>query len=230
MGAEGGKRSNVAESARRIVAMVAVISCHLGLLMQLLRPISNGLEKTSVVESGSPALELRLIAAVPSRHPARASLRLTGSTLRLPHAPSGKATEPPLAPRVAQVAAPMPEVRPASTSTTAAGYVNIKMSTNDGGFQERLHDAREAHAVRGVPGSDTSFAPGIHLANPMSQGVGAVMRNTQRLFGVSNSHCIDVDVWRHLSPQELSARHISLRDIANVDEKYNCSQPMGLSF
>jgi hypothetical protein len=64
----------------------------------------------------------------------------------------------------------------------------------------------------------------------MKQGIGAVMRTAQRAFGIANNHCIDVDVWRHLAPQELSARHISLSDVDKVDEKYRCDDPPGLHF
>lgn len=64
----------------------------------------------------------------------------------------------------------------------------------------------------------------------MSQGIGAVMRTAQRAFGVKNSHCVDVDVWRHLTPQELSARHVSPGDVDEVDEKYDCNEPPGLHF
>lgn len=100
----------------------------------------------------------------------------------------------------------------------------------DGGFRERLRAAERAGVVRGLPGSDTIYAPGIRLTDPMNQGLGAVMRKAQRAFGIENSHCIDVDVWRHLSPTERSARHISPRDVNRVDEKYRCNDPPGLHF
>ena len=56
------------------------------------------------------------------------------------------------------------------------------------------------------------------------------MRKTQRLFGITSRHCIDVDAWRHLTPQELSARHISPDNVDKTDEKYDCNRPPGLSF
>ncbi|MEO7066734.1 MAG: hypothetical protein ABI114_07480 [Rhodanobacter sp.] len=102
--------------------------------------------------------------------------------------------------------------------------------TSDTGFQARLHDAQRSRVVRGVPGSDTPFVAGIHFVDPMQQGIGAVMRTAQRAFGITNSHCVDVDVWRHLTPQELSARYISPSDVDKVDEKYHCNKPSGLSF
>jgi hypothetical protein len=101
-------------------------------------------------------------------------------------------------------------------------------SHSDGGFQERLRLAQHSHSIHGVPGSDTPAAPGIHLVDPMNQGIGAVMRTTQRAFGITSSHCVDVDVWRHLTLQELSARHISSSDVDEVDRKYGCDKPLGL--
>jgi hypothetical protein len=71
---------------------------------------------------------------------------------------------------------------------------------------EAVRPANARAGIGGVPGSDMCFVPGIRLTDPMKQGIGAVTRKVQRLFGVTNHHCIDVDVWRHLTPQELSAR------------------------
>jgi hypothetical protein len=103
-------------------------------------------------------------------------------------------------------------------------------SANDGGFQDRLHHAQHFRSVHGVPGSDMHVVSGIRLIDPMSQGIGAVMRTAQRAFGVKNSRCIDVDVWRHLTPQELSARHVSPNDVDKVDERYDCNKPPGPHF
>lgn len=68
------------------------------------------------------------------------------------------------------------------------------------------------------------------MSDPRDQGIGAVMRNTQRLFGITNKHCIDVEVWQRLSPQELVERHITPADVRSANEKYQCNRPLGLSF
>lgn len=220
MSAEGEKCSSLGDSARRIVAMVVVIGCHLGLLIQMLRPVIHEPDKVSFVENDPLVLKLRFI---PPRRPAftqttAPARRPKASSLRFHVTLSGKAPEPP------------GETQPASTPLIPDHSADNQVSTSDGGFQERLRNARQADAIHGLPGSDMPSAPGIHLINPMSQGIGAVMRDTQRLFGITNRHCIDVDVWRHLTPQELSARHISLRDMEKIDDAYNCNRPMGLSF
>ncbi|UPG83967.1 hypothetical protein L2Y94_11410 [Luteibacter aegosomatis] len=81
-----------------------------------------------------------------------------------------------------------------------------------------------------LPGSDLRRAPGIQLIDPMNQGIGAVARKTQRLFGIPDSHCVDVDRLRSLRPEELASRHLSPRDVAHMNEKYDCNRPLGLSF
>jgi hypothetical protein len=143
------------------------------------------------------------------------------------HAPSARSSKPPAIQPAVHVDAQSYETRSTGARNRDASEDD---STSDGGFRERLRNAQHAYAVHGVPGSDTPSAPGIHLVDPMSQGMGAVMRTVQRAFGIKNSHCIDADVWRHLAPRELSARHVSPGDVDKVDEKYDCNEPPGLHF
>lgn len=91
-------------------------------------------------------------------------------------------------------------------------------------------NAQHSQGIRGVPGTDRRFAPGIDLTDPMDQGVGSLVRGAQRLFGVTNRHCIDVDVWQHLTPDELKERHLTAAEVEKQSEKYNCNRPLGLNF
>ncbi|MDF4025983.1 hypothetical protein P3W24_13475 [Luteibacter sp. PPL201] len=68
------------------------------------------------------------------------------------------------------------------------------------------------------------------LTDPSSQGLGAVLRTTQRLFGITNHHCIDVEVLRSLAPEALAERHLSPRDVARMNDAYRCDRPLGVSF
>jgi hypothetical protein len=222
------RSGHLRESECRVAAMVVVLCGHLGLLMLLLRPAISYRNATPAAKSNSPVLNLRFI-----RQPRPAYLRtglpasqMVVSTLRV----HGTASGPPPVQRVAHTAAPRPETHSTNAPTIPSQYAGNEASTSDGGFQERLHNAQHSYAVRGVPGSDTPFVAGIHLINPMNQGIGAVMRKAQRLFGVANRHCIDVEAWRQLTPRELSARHISPDDVDKVDEQYDCNKPPGLSF
>jgi hypothetical protein len=207
------------ESSYRITILVVVIGCHLGLLMPLLRPVIFRRDATPVAGNNPLVLRLRLFRPPPLSLPPPVQSSIT--------TPSARPSRSPAVQQAAHV-----DAQPYETRSTKARNrdTSEEDSSSDGGFQERLHTAQRSYSVHGVPGSDTPFAPGIHLVDPMSQGIGAVMRKAQRAFGIKNSHCIDVDVWRHLTPQELSARHISPGDVDELDEKYGCNEPPGLRF
>jgi len=229
--AERERSSNLRESGRRVVAMVVTLCCHLGLLMLMLRPGLYVKETVPVLESRPATLQLRFF-----RRPQKAHLpvalpapRLIAPAQHIHAMPPSRPTKSLLAQPVAPVVATLSETSLAGTQPTTNQYVDNDASPGDGGFRERLLNAQRSHGVQAVPGSDTHFVPGIRLTDPHNQGVGAVMRKAQRLFGVTNQHCIDVDVWRHLTPQELNARHISSRDVDKIDQKYDCNKPSGLS-
>jgi hypothetical protein len=230
--AERDRSGNLRESGRRVAVMAVVISGHLGLLMLLLRPAISYRNATPATRNNSLVLNLSFV-----QQPRPVFLRMAlpasqmvVSTLRVHATPSRKPPEPLTDQRAAHVATPPSETHSINAPTTPSQYTGNEASTSDGGFQERRRIAQHSYAVRGVPGSDTPYVPGIHLVDPMSQGIGAVMRKVQRLFGVANRHCIDIEAWRQLTPQELSVRHISPDDVDKVDEKYACNRPPGLSF
>jgi hypothetical protein len=125
---------------------------------------------------------------------------------------------------------PGPASPPSPAAASPVEAVASPPASTDGGFQQRLRDAQHDASVHGLPGSDTRRAPGIQLTDPMNQGIGSVMRDAQRLFGVTNHHCVDVEVWEHLSEEERIERHVSLADMRRVNEKYGCNRPLGLSF
>ena len=229
---ERGRFGNLRESGRRVAVMVVVLSCHLGLLVLLLRSAISDRNATPAARTNPLVLNLRFI-----RQPQSASSRLAlpasqlvVSTPRIHGTPSMRPSEPLTVQRGAHIGAPPSETHSTSTPTATNQYTGNGASTGDGGFHERLLNALHSYAVRGVPGSYTPYAPDIHLVDPMNQGIGAAMRKVQRLFGVASRHCIDVDAWRQLTPKELSARHISPGDVDRIDEKYDCNRPPGLSF
>jgi hypothetical protein len=202
--------------------MVVVLGCHLGLLMLMLRPVSHQQSKPPLPENDPLVLKLRFI---PHKPPAPSMPPIPrqsiARTVRVSRA------NPP----IPQPAIAAPQSPPITTPDRQLpdDFARNQTDAGDGGFQARLRNAQRSGDIHGVPGSDTPSAPGIHMVDPMSQGIGAVMRSTQRLFGITNSHCIDADVWRHLTPEERKTRHVSLRDADKVDEKYGCNRPLGLS-
>lgn len=232
-------------SRRRILALAVTIGCHLAGLMFLLQAPSALPATTVLAEPDPSALKIRLItrspasrptspSAAPSPTPSTASasrsttLPLLPKGLKPSRAPGAMATTHPLtASPVAEHPGPVSIPVPAATSATATAA--SPSGPDDGGFQQRLREAQHDAGARPLPGSDTRRAPGFQLIDPMKQGIGSVMRDTQRLFGVTNHHCVDVEVWEHLTPEQRIERHVSLADMRRMNEKYECNRPLGLS-
>lgn len=237
MGGDVDSRSPGA-STRRIFAMVVAIGCHLGLLLVLLRPAARRTDTTPMVDSDATVLHVRLIS------PPRPSSGPPAPPAPRPVARSANRRQAP----VKEAPAPYfrkTGTRPSTVDSTHASrlsvttpeppaarkhYTTKQVPAGNRDFRERLFDARHAHDIHGVPGSDARVAPGIQLVDPTDQGIGAVMRRAQRLFGVTSRHCVDVEVWRHLTPRELDARHLSTNDVERQAAKYGCDRPLGLSF
>lgn len=224
--------SNWRVSSQQVMVLVVVISGHLGLWMLLRRPVTVWQEAAPRRGDGSLVMELRFTHTLhPSpRTPALQTRRSKAVAAHIHAMLLAMSSKPPVVGRAAHVD------RPAHGPVSTHDVLRTRLpdasagegSGNDGGFLSRLRKAQRSYSVHGVPGSDTNLVPGIHLVDPMKQGIGAVMRATQRAFGITSSHCIDVDVWRHLTPQELSARHISPDHVDRVSEKYGCNDPPGL--
>ncbi|WP_445147029.1 hypothetical protein [Dyella sp. Tek66A03] len=234
MGVGGVKSRDLPVSARRIVAMVVAIGCHLVLLMALLRPAAPRTDMAPEVENDEAALKVRFIS--PRALPAP---RLVAPPLDVSPEAAVKQRMPRSVQRVAQVGVRLPEAdssdaSPASiapnTPSAPDQYTNNQTPTGDGGFRDRVLNSQHSQGIPGVPGSDRRVAPDLELTNPKDQGVGSVVRSTQRLFGITDRHCIDVEVWQHLTADELKVRYLSAADVEKESERYNCNRPLGLSF
>lgn len=220
-------------SARRAVALAVALGSHLALLMVLLRPAAPASAPWVSTEGSAATLKLRFI-PLPRVAPAPPPTpRQTASTPIVPAPLRAKVRSPAAthgqSPETAS-ASGTPPASPLSPAVATGPSTSMLPTTGDGGFRDRVRSAQHAQDVHGVPGSDRPVAPGIALTDPMDQGIGAVVRKAQRLFGVTDPHCIDVDVWLNLSPQELIARHLTMADVDKVSEKYHCNRPPGLSF
>jgi hypothetical protein len=221
------RRLALHDPIRRGVALGVATSFHLFVLILMVWPAIHERGTTSVEGSHLHAIQIRFFRSprLPSAAP-----RVIPPALHVRTTLSAQPFKP-LAVQYATGAAPLPGEKHSPNSPAASTPITgNKGAIGDGGFQERLLQAQQSNAVHGIPGSDKPWVPGIRLIDPRKQGVGAVMRQAQRLFGITSRHCIDVDVWRNLTPQELIARHISPSDVDHTDEKYHCNQPPGLSF
>ncbi|MFS6674158.1 hypothetical protein, partial [Staphylococcus aureus] len=65
-------------------------------------------------------------------------------------------------------------------------------------------------------------APALQMVDPKMQGIAGAVRTVQRLFGVPDSHCVDVDAWRGMTVGERIARHIDDARIEETAARYHC--------
>lgn len=232
MNAKQGRAGRLRATARRIAVFVIVIGCHLGLLVLVSGQALGGPEATGSTATNTDVIKLHFF-----RESTRSSSPVSVTTptryrAALQHSKTvpQKAAAASAAKRVSGMDAQASGQSRPGAPPIPLGHGFVEGTTNDGGFQQRLRDAKPSYGAPRLPGSDTPVVAGIRLVDPMEQGIGAVMRKTQRLFGIKNSHCIDVETWRSLTPQELSARHVSPVDIERIDERYACNAPPGLFF
>lgn len=219
------------ESGRRVAVWVAVIACHLGFLMLFFPPAIDHSDKNGMAKTKRLALQLRFV-TLPSTIPmpvASSSAQASRSPRYRTIAPIRRMTVPTVQAAVSHPTPPA-AVSAVTAQPTPAQAANESYANADGGFEKRLREAQRGSVVHGVPGSDKALVSGIEFVNPMDQGVGAVARKAQRLFGIKSRQCIDVEAWRKLTTQELLARHISPDDVNREDEKYQCNAPPGLHF
>jgi hypothetical protein len=214
-------------SIRRIVALVVALVVHFAGLAALLRPAVYRAVATREAEVATGALQVQLLArqlpkAPLAPVPTPPSVHVTRPTPVRRHA---AAISAPVAPPVQQLSPPEPAAQSLATPEPSTAP-----AMGDGGFQQRLQEAQHAKAIHGVPGSDQQLAPSIRLIDPRTQGIGAVMRNAQRLFGVTSKACHDVEAWSKMSVEELVERHITPAEVKAANEKYECNRPLGLSF
>ena len=211
---------------RRGIALGVAISLHLALWMLVMRPSIWQQAATADQRSHPPVLQLRLLPRTVSLQ-APAAMPAPRVVAVVAHAVVQRKTHP--AQAVMSIHVTPASVPPPDVPDAPAVTVGSQPATGDGGFHQRLLQAQRGYAIHGVPGSAMPRVAGVHLIDPGNQGISAVARQAQHLFGVANRHCIDVDAWRHLTPRELSARHISPNEVDRVDQAYQCNQPPGLS-
>lgn len=232
MRAEQGISSRLRESARQVAVWVAVIICHLGFLTLFLRSATDDSDTALPAKNDMQALQLRFLSESQRPHLSTA-LPVPRLVARNPHFQVVSSPKPMAVSTVqhaVDVPVPPAETHMIPTEPMPSQSPGVAGGNSDGGFQSRLREAQHDSGVHGLPGSDKAFVPGIRFVDPMDQGVGAVAREAQRLFGIKSRQCIDVETWRSLTPQELSARHISPGDVDREDEKYDCNAPPGLHF
>lgn len=203
----------------RVAIMAAVLLIHAGFVVLLLLPAGTWHWRGAGRPAARPdALSLRFIALpsvmpvpprarvlqhvrawMPARRPARVA---ASATAPQPRQPDSGAGNPP---------APTAEAAPETAPAYIAG--GGRFATPD--FAR--DDMRLPGSAQRVAG-----APVLHMADPKMQGIAGAVRTVQRLFGIPDKHCVDVDVWRGMTASERIARHIDDERIDETAARYHC--------
>ncbi len=205
----------------RVATLAAVLLIHLGFLAFLLAP-PPGWRWPAANES--PALQDTLrVRLLPARiEPPRP---IAPNPRRPAHA-TPVAQRPPLValPTRTTPQAPLPAAPRSIDSLIATAppdYVagGGRLSGPDYGRQN----------VR-VPGSGAPVRgmPVFRMADPRMQGVAGAIRFIGHLTGAVDPHCLQLDAWQGMSPQERIANHVDADDaqMAAIAARYGCRDPL----
>ncbi len=224
-----GNRWRWRRSFHRGVALGLTIVLHLVLVVVITRPVAVEDNQDNVQPQRQQALRLRFIPSLKSSPlPRLLAMNVRAGVVRPRRVNPTIALSKPILSKATVI--PVTTTPVSEPAMPLARSVDPVVSDADGGFAGQLRAAQRAHAVGALPGADTPRVGGIQLIDPKTQGVGAVMRQAQRLFGITNQHCVDANTWRSMTPQELLARHITPSDVDKIDAENQCNRPMGLSF
>lgn len=221
------RRSALIDPIRRGVAFGVALSLHFVFWILALYFTGHGPSRPARHRGIENPLQLMLLA--PSATPQVP--RETSATDATAARARGAAARPSHRMPVALVPTPTVAEQTASPASRHSGpSATITDDYVDGGFSARLKARQGSRAAPRLPGSSVPLVPGIKLIDRDEQGTGALVRKTKRLFGMTDRHCVDVDVWQHLASRELSERHISPSDVDRTSDAHHCNRPLGLSF
>lgn len=215
--------SEKAEAFRwsRVATMAVVFLIHAGFVFLLLLPTGAWRWRGEKRSPARPdALSLRFIAMPPPLPTLpRTRARPPAHAPSLTHRPRVEAPvvvrslQPP-PPSVSDTSNSPPPVADASNAVPTYVPGGGRLAAGSDYTRDNVHLPGSAKAVRG--------APALHMADPRMQGIAGAVRTVQRLFGIPDSHCVDVDTWRGMTMSERIAKHIDDSLIDETAARYHC--------
>lgn len=196
-------------SGRRIAIHVAVIGVHLAAWLVCFHgTVPEWRSARTPISQRPDRLRVRLVPA------ALAPARMARAT----HAHPAHAVRAQLRIKPAPVTSPTPAL-PTHERVMMSPGPTVPDYVAGGGL---LHGRSPTSATVRLPGSATPIVQGFHMTDPRMQGIGGAVRTLQAMFGVTDPHCVDVEVWRGMTPVEQLARHISASDVERTAQEYHC--------
>lgn len=97
-----------------------------------------------------------------------------------------------------------------------------KQYIEGGGFLQGRSSHTESRQARLPGGAFVKGAPRLQMVDPRVQGLAGVVRLIGSVTGAVDKHCIDLDAWQGMTPEERIAHHVSQADVARAREEHGC--------
>lgn len=207
----------------RVATVAAVLLIHAGFVVLLLVPVGAWRWRGATRSSArSDALSLRFI-ALPSVVPFPVRARVLQHIRAWVPARHLKAVALATAPKPQSRARPDPDTDISPAPADAAPATEPTYIAGGGRFTDPDFARDNMH----LPGSAqrVAGAPVLQMADPKMQGIAGAVRTVQRLFGIPDSHCVDLDAWSNMTRSERIAHHITDEQMDDYTERYHCIPP-----
>lgn len=77
-----------------------------------------------------------------------------------------------------------------------------------------------------IPGAAAApGAPHFRMIDPRAQGLAGVIHFIGGLTGAIDPHCLDLEAWRGMTPEERVAHHVGAREMELLEATYECPLP-----
>lgn len=209
----------------RVATLAAVLLLHLGFLAFLLAPPPGWRWPSETTSAPLDALLVRLLPvriepAAPPRPAVPRPLRAAHAAPAARHpAPVALATRP-------ATQTPVPPLAPRSVDSLIATSPPPDYIAGGGRLSGPAYGQQNVR----VPGSDVPIRgmPVFRMADPRMQGLAGVIRVIGHITGAVDPHCLQVNAWNGMSPQERIANHVDADDaqMAAIAARYGCSDPL----
>lgn len=211
---------------QRIVSQAIVIAIHVALLVFLSIPPAPQTAPVSArgLSQSISVMHVRLIEVAPEPQslppapvppPQRRMARFEESVSGAP-SPEMLSTT---------VVTAMPPRKPVNVLQSTVVPPFGAQSTFTVGRGSAMHSDVEPPHIRLPGGRHVLGAPHFKMVDPRSRGVAGVIHFIGGLTGAVDSHCLDLDAWRGMTTKERLAHGVTLGDIQEIEDNYNCATP-----
>lgn len=114
-----------------------------------------------------------------------------------------------------------------SPSADVPSMAGPRQYIEGGGLLQGHSFYTESRQARLPGGAFVKGAPKLKMIDPRVQGIAGVVRLIGSVTGAVDKHCIDLDAWQGMTPEERIAHHVSRADVARARGEHGCMTGSG---